>query len=84
MEEANEIVLDVVRNWKGRPHVRVLASEAGLPKIIKDEIERTQTQGETRGVYYEDVAYVIAENNHSATEIEESLLHEVFAHYGTR
>lgn len=84
IEETADIVESIVFDWEGAPEIVVAATERDLPQVIIDEIEEANASGETRGVYFDGTAYVVAENVHSRSEVEEAVFHEVLGHYGIR
>lgn len=68
-------------NAAGVPVVSV-SDESGLPKAIRDEIQRTGLTGRIPGIYYDGKAYLVASNIESPEHALRTALHEVIGHAG--
>jgi len=80
---ASKVVADLLSGWRNAPDSRVVATFDDLPAAVRKEIE-DQGEKTARGVFHGDTFYLIADEHASANEIEETIFHEVWAHYGLR
>jgi hypothetical protein len=78
---ASKVVADLLSGWRNAPDSRVVATFDDLPAAVRKEIE-DQGEKTARGVFHGDTFYLIADEHASANEIEETIFHEVWAHYG--
>jgi hypothetical protein len=75
VEEARVAVMGMAKDWRNGPTVRVVAKPGDLPG---------NRAPDTRGLYLNGVAYIVAGRHHSSRALLATLAHEVIAHHGLR
>jgi hypothetical protein len=74
----------LMRGWKNRPSVKILARFEDLPEAIKDEALKASDGSDIEGVYWKGTVYLVAENIESLERAETVIFHEILGHYGLR
>ena len=84
VEEAFSYVDGLMSDWANAPALRVIQNEDGLPEVTRNRVDEIGARGEIRGVILNGEIYVLAANNSSRAEVEETIFHEVVRHWGIR
>ena len=80
---ARQVVTGLLSGWSNAPDSSVVATFDDLPAMVRKEVA-DQGEKTARGVFHGGTFYLIADEHASAAEIEETIFHEVWAHYGLR
>lgn len=85
-KEADEVIDRITESWAdGRDNLELVESFSDLPEAIKrDAYRQGAKENEINGVFYKDKLYLVRENHFSAQEIEETVFHEGYGHYGLK
>ncbi len=88
VQDARSIVNRLIAGLdvRSRDRVHVVPAVADLPQEIQDWLESSvkEEDHDIPGVYWAGQTYVVAGNNYSEAQVEETLLHELVGHYGMR
>lgn len=72
-------------NSVGRRLVNVVDGAAGLPAEVRQHMaDEGVPAEEVRGVHWKGRTWLVAENLHSVQDVEETLFHEHYTHFGLR
>lgn len=82
--ETMRYVDGLMSDWQNAPEVIVAQSDSDLPASLQNAINAAKAQGQIRGVFVNSKVYIVADNNASRAEVEETVFHEVIRHYGMR
>lgn len=84
--EADKVIRRVTRKWKsGSDDVVLLDSFDDLPSMIVRQAEEYEAdKKKVKGVFHFGKIYLVRENLHSIRDLEETLFHEGYGHYGLR
>lgn len=82
--EARNLANQYMRDWKGRPSVKVVDSIQQMPKGLREAIREAQAEGDMRAVYWQDAIHILAPRIPNEQALQEVILHEVVGHYGLR
>lgn len=80
---ASRVVAGLFSGWRNAPDRRVVATRSDLPAVVLEELAN-QGEQTARGVFHGDTFYLVADEHASEAEVEETIFHEVWAHYGLR
>src|SRR5699024_10335921 len=78
---AEQAASRLLRAWRGRPPVHVVAREADLPLAIREAIDRQAAWGTVNAVYHQGAVYIVADRMQTAADVQRAVLHEVIGHY---
>lgn len=84
--EANKVINRITRRWAdGAAVVDVRDSFEDLPPmIIRQAEEYGARPDQVKGVFHFGKIYIVRDNIHSVRDLEETLFHEGYGHYGLR
>jgi hypothetical protein len=84
--KANEVIDRITASWsKGRDNIFLVDTFDELPLAITMQAEEYGAKKtEVRGVYHFGKIYLVRENLKSELDVEETLFHEGYGHYGIR
>lgn len=80
---ARAVVSGLLAGWRNAPNSSVVATASDLPVVVREELAN-QGEKTARGVYHGGTFYLVADEHSTEAEIEETVFHEVWAHYGLR
>jgi len=80
---ARNVVDGLFSGWRNAPDRRIVATRSDLPAVVLKELAN-QGEQTARGVFHGDTFYLVADEHASEAEVEETVFHEVWAHYGLR
>lgn len=85
-EAVSRLADRVMESWTNTPPVKVVATEADLPKRIQDQAKADKMTGKIPGLFDPDTGtvFLVAENLHTGNDVALTIAHEVAGHYGLR
>lgn len=87
VEAVEGIARDIVSRLgldRGGIRLEVLAAEADLPAVIRQQAEKDGATGQVQGVYHDSTLYIVADKVRTKAQIEEIVAHEGLGHFGAR
>lgn len=83
--DAEKVISGITDDWvTGSRDVILVDSFDALPPEIKQEAEAQGAEGEVNGVFHNDKLYLVLDQHRSVAELEETIFHEAYGHYGLR
>ena len=73
----------VTSTWKDAPEVKVVDSFADLPDAVREDAE-AQGSSTVMGAFHDGKVYIVADQHATQADVEKTLFHEVWGHYGLR
>lgn len=84
--DADKVISRITRSWRrGREDVRLVNSFSELPSDIQeDAYAQGASENDVRGVFQHGKLYVVRENHSNTSDLETTIFHEAYGHYGLR
>jgi len=86
MGEVKASIVDLQKEWKNGPDIRVVQSQAQLPDRLQKYISSSKGKGAVEGIFDPNTKgiYLVADNLRSIGRAHVVLFHEAVGHYGLR
>ena len=87
--DANKVIDSIISSWTGGIKARrnefvVAPTFDDLPSDIKDAAKQQGAEGKVYGVFHNGKTYVVLDKHNSTQELETTIFHETYGHYGMR